>query len=1074
MKNLANLSIRILLITLVISFVNIKKIGATSASSENLTSCVKIITVTSADYVTFLNDVAADDPHHLYDTVMKEGCRIPIIREGEPGHYSYECVGEKYTPVTFIDPLSAMRYCNWLENQIVDKDEARTPISIFPSENSETPSSDPSFEITEKGAYELASNNIILNPKATFTLTEDEENSLSSLRCSRQPFKIVVHSGISRLSMISPEAVAANTLSTEELANIAAAVVGVMITDGHRLPEEESLPNHTEEHREGLLLTSKESIPHQEMTSSHDITSNSRVREQHLQKRSYDNNDPLLKKSQSNSDVFFDNLLEGIDQERINIINRLEQAQQRLKSYQDLYIDATERRRKCSLAQKTIRRFRSNTQEEINRQIDEANLGIIKTNRDIQAFTRQLNQIDNYLSTPSLESGKTEQPLSPYARSVSVAYKIDNHADNLELKRSALSHRDHDSESDQFLLQQVYQKYTPRILPPENLTPYEKDTWDQNIIDWIDLRNKMEDLRGNREDLKGRISAIKSQLAEEEKTRIWFGKTTIYRNELFETEQKLKECKINLESTRNELRILTAEPGSKVLDEIFQAHDQKDALELAKKEYAAVEKSLEDQRLKHMDQLRRYALSIINNGQNRESQECKKKYNSLQSTRDSLLGDAVKLFEYNRIIENSQDMELYYYDIDYRSPFRCKISYVSKEEPKRISFAPEKELLDRFSAEEKTKILLIAGIPDWIPTEHEINNVLAEGKVELNKKVRLYQKSVSSLKPYSRADYESDASVLRRVLAKYGNTVIPDNSLTPDKKKEWHQNILDWVDARNRAADIGRELKRVSNNKRSLEREWEEAKKGGLLKKKSAITLEEAFKQASDRELNLKEQLSNESEELELLTTQPGSSIMYQFFKYQLRAEIAENANKGISETEISLAKYRIYRKKALLNMGYYIEHAPTYFKEAESFHNAILRCAIQRYEYSRATESSDNEWRMFCPIGNVIVPQNLTDYLIPAEFYEGAIDSTRLLHYYNNEEIDRILKMSGMKDWNITEEEKEEATKESSEKRERDLIEMERNEEQKKKEKAEMAAKRRSQALSVGFKVVGAILGGI
>lgn len=74
--------------------------------------------VTVSEYTHFLNVVAKEDPFALYD--QKMGCEEEggmIKRIGEPGRYRYFfCESQQEESVTYVNLLSAMRFCNWKEN----------------------------------------------------------------------------------------------------------------------------------------------------------------------------------------------------------------------------------------------------------------------------------------------------------------------------------------------------------------------------------------------------------------------------------------------------------------------------------------------------------------------------------------------------------------------------------------------------------------------------------------------------------------------------------------------------------------------------------------------------------------------------------------------------------------------------------------------------------------------------------------------------------------------------------------------------------------------------------------------
>jgi formylglycine-generating enzyme required for sulfatase activity len=85
--------------------------------------------VTNAQYVEFLNAVAASDPTGLYDTNMGFTSRGGIVRSGASGSYAYSVKadvptggpgGTNYTygdkPVNFVSWFDAARFANWVNN----------------------------------------------------------------------------------------------------------------------------------------------------------------------------------------------------------------------------------------------------------------------------------------------------------------------------------------------------------------------------------------------------------------------------------------------------------------------------------------------------------------------------------------------------------------------------------------------------------------------------------------------------------------------------------------------------------------------------------------------------------------------------------------------------------------------------------------------------------------------------------------------------------------------------------------------------------------------------------------------
>jgi formylglycine-generating enzyme required for sulfatase activity len=118
--------------------------------------------VTNAQYVEFLNAVAAADPNGLYAEEMGEPSDTGgITRSGVAGSYTYVAVaGREQKPVNFVSFWDAARFANWLHNgQPVGPQGTAT---------------------TEDGAYTLSaggivSNSITRNPGATIFLPSEDE-----------------------------------------------------------------------------------------------------------------------------------------------------------------------------------------------------------------------------------------------------------------------------------------------------------------------------------------------------------------------------------------------------------------------------------------------------------------------------------------------------------------------------------------------------------------------------------------------------------------------------------------------------------------------------------------------------------------------------------------------------------------------------------------------------------------------------------------------------------------------------------------------------------------------------------
>lgn len=119
--------------------------------------------VTAAQFVQFLNAVAATDTYGLYYPSMANAADCAIQRTGAPGSYSYN-VDPAWAnrPVNFVSFGVATRFCNWLTNG--------------------QPTGEQDLSTTEDGSYYLngANDNISLKavvrkPGAVYALpTEDE------------------------------------------------------------------------------------------------------------------------------------------------------------------------------------------------------------------------------------------------------------------------------------------------------------------------------------------------------------------------------------------------------------------------------------------------------------------------------------------------------------------------------------------------------------------------------------------------------------------------------------------------------------------------------------------------------------------------------------------------------------------------------------------------------------------------------------------------------------------------------------------------------------------------------------
>jgi formylglycine-generating enzyme required for sulfatase activity len=112
-------------------------------------------------YAAFLNAIATDDTHLIFNSNLMLQAQGGIIRSGSPGDYSYAVKpGMEHLPVVWVYFHDALRFCNWLHNG--------QPVGA----------QDPST--TEDGAYTLTpegmlANTIQRNPQALFWLPSDEE-----------------------------------------------------------------------------------------------------------------------------------------------------------------------------------------------------------------------------------------------------------------------------------------------------------------------------------------------------------------------------------------------------------------------------------------------------------------------------------------------------------------------------------------------------------------------------------------------------------------------------------------------------------------------------------------------------------------------------------------------------------------------------------------------------------------------------------------------------------------------------------------------------------------------------------
>ena len=117
--------------------------------------------VSNRQYAAFLNAVAVEDRHGLFDTNMAASVHGGILRTGQPGDYHYTIKpGMEHRPAVWVDFHDALRFCNWLHHG--------------------QPSGVQDASTTESGAYTMTpqgeqSNTIMRNAGARFWLPSDDE-----------------------------------------------------------------------------------------------------------------------------------------------------------------------------------------------------------------------------------------------------------------------------------------------------------------------------------------------------------------------------------------------------------------------------------------------------------------------------------------------------------------------------------------------------------------------------------------------------------------------------------------------------------------------------------------------------------------------------------------------------------------------------------------------------------------------------------------------------------------------------------------------------------------------------------
>ncbi len=117
--------------------------------------------VNNIQYAAFLNAVAADDPHSLYNTNSAADIHSGVERSGVAGEYFYAVKpGMGHRPAVLVDFYDVLRFCNWLHHG--------------------QPSGAQDATTTEDGAYTLtpealAAENVLRNPGARYWLPSDDE-----------------------------------------------------------------------------------------------------------------------------------------------------------------------------------------------------------------------------------------------------------------------------------------------------------------------------------------------------------------------------------------------------------------------------------------------------------------------------------------------------------------------------------------------------------------------------------------------------------------------------------------------------------------------------------------------------------------------------------------------------------------------------------------------------------------------------------------------------------------------------------------------------------------------------------
>jgi formylglycine-generating enzyme len=137
---------------------NVADFANSSRGNVNYAYNIGKFEVTIGQYTSFLNAVAANDVHGLYNPSMANTFpTIGIARNGISGSYAYNAIGNDNVPVFFVSWADAARFCNWMQNG--------------------QPTGPQSNATTEAGAYQFVNGQppLVRSSDATWVIpTEDE------------------------------------------------------------------------------------------------------------------------------------------------------------------------------------------------------------------------------------------------------------------------------------------------------------------------------------------------------------------------------------------------------------------------------------------------------------------------------------------------------------------------------------------------------------------------------------------------------------------------------------------------------------------------------------------------------------------------------------------------------------------------------------------------------------------------------------------------------------------------------------------------------------------------------------